>query len=66
VTRCCCTIVVRSGAVVVRSVIDQGVEIGADARVGGDGDGDITLVGGAVMLPKGSAVPPGGRHPESD
>jgi len=59
-------VVVRSGAVVVRSVIDQGVEIGADARVGGDGDADITLVGGAVMLPKGSVVPPGGRHPESD
>lgn len=56
-------VVVRSGAVVVRSIVDQGIEIGADSRVGGDGD--ITLVGGDEGLPKGTVVPPGGRYPTS-
>lgn len=57
-------VVVRSGAVVVRSIIDQRVEIGADARVGGDGD--IALVGAEKRLPKGTVVPPGGRYPEPE
>jgi len=54
--------VVRSGAVVERAIIDQGVEIGADARVGGDGD--IALVGGESTVPSRSVVAPGGRYPE--
>ena len=57
-------VVVRSGALVVRSIIDQDVEIGADARIGGDGD--IALVGGQSKLPKGTVVPPGGRYPEPE
>lgn len=57
-------VVVRSGALVVRSIIDQAVEIGADAQVGGDGD--ITLVGGEATLPKGTVVPAGGRYPDAD
>jgi glucose-1-phosphate adenylyltransferase len=57
-------VVVRSGAVVVRSIIDQQVDIGEDARIGGDGD--IALVGGEVTLPKGTVVPPGGRYPDPD
>lgn len=55
-------VVVRSGAVVVRSIIDQDVEIGTDARIGGDGD--ITLVGGESKLPSGTVVAAGGRYPE--
>ena len=57
-------VVVRSGAVVVRSIIDQAVEIGADAQVGGNGD--ITLVGGEANLPEGTVLPPGGRYPDPD
>ncbi len=57
-------VVVRAGALVVRSIIDEDVEIGADAQVGGDGD--ITLVGGEANLPKGTVVPPGGRYPDAD
>lgn len=56
-------VVVGSGAVVVRSVIDHGVEIGADARIGGDGD--IALVGGQARLPAGASVAAGGRYPET-
>nr|MBA3279680.1 glucose-1-phosphate adenylyltransferase [Geodermatophilaceae bacterium] len=52
------------GALVVRSIIDQDVEIGADARIGGDGD--IALVGGQSKLPKGTVVRPGGRYPEPE
>ncbi len=54
--------VVRSGATVVRSIVDQNVVIGADAKVGGAGD--ITLIGGAAELPKGEVVPAGDRFPE--
>ncbi len=38
------------------------VEIGADARIGGDGD--IALVGGQSKLPKGTVVPPGAATQE--
>lgn len=57
-------VIVRSGAVVERSIIDQGVEIGVDVRVGGDGE--IALVGGEAHLPKGTVIPPGGRYPEPE
>jgi len=56
--------VVRSGARVERAIIDQGVEIGPDARVGGDGD--IALVGGESKLAKGTVVAAGGRYPEPE
>jgi ADP-glucose pyrophosphorylase len=54
-------VVVRSGARVVRTVVDEDVEIGADATVG-EPDGEIALVGEDVE-PAGS-VAAGGRHPE--
>jgi glucose-1-phosphate adenylyltransferase len=56
-------VIVRSGAIVVRSVIDLGVEIGAEARIGGDGD--IALVGCEAQVTAGQTVPAGGRYPES-
>jgi glucose-1-phosphate adenylyltransferase len=37
-------VVVRKGATVVRAVLDEGVEAGADERLGEE-DGDVTLVG---------------------
>ena len=57
-------VVVRSGAVVRRAVIDDGVEVGRDAKVGGDGD--ITLVGCRERLDDGAVVQPGARVPEPD
>jgi glucose-1-phosphate adenylyltransferase len=57
--------VVRSGAEVVRAVLDDAVEVGAGATVGGPG-GDIALVGLRCGVGAGEAVPPGGRHPAVD
>lgn len=57
-------VVIRSGAVVRRSILDQDVEIGADSRIGGDGD--ITLVGGQAEVPSATVVPAGGRYPEPE
>lgn len=56
-------VVVRSGAVVTRAVLDDGVEVGRDARLGGDGD--VALVGLREHLHDGARVPAGGRVPES-
>jgi len=62
--------VIRTGAVVVRAIVDQEVEIGADSRIGGDaaseGDAEIALIGGQEHLPPGTVVPAGGRYPESE
>jgi len=55
--------VVRSGAIVIRAVIDTAVEIGADARIGA-ADGDIALVGKQCAVPAGTTVQAGGRYPE--
>jgi glucose-1-phosphate adenylyltransferase len=56
-------VVVRSGATVVRAVLDDHVEVCADAAVGGE-DGDIALVGCAATVRSGTSVPAGGRLPE--
>jgi glucose-1-phosphate adenylyltransferase len=55
--------VVRSGAEVVRAVIDDGVEVCADATVGEPG-GEIALVGRRSAVPRGTAIAAGGRFPE--
>jgi glucose-1-phosphate adenylyltransferase len=53
---------VRAGAVLHRAVIDDNVEIGRSARVGGDGE--VTLVGGATSVGDGMVIEPGSRFPE--
>jgi glucose-1-phosphate adenylyltransferase len=55
---------VRSGATVTRAVLDDRVEVGRDATVGGDGE--ITLVGRQARVDDGAQVPPGARLPEPD
>ena len=59
---------VRAGARVHRAVLDDGVDVGRDATVGGDGsaDNDIALVGRAARLAAGAVVPAGGRLPEPE
>ncbi len=59
---------VMAGAHVVRSVIDDGVVIGRNARVGGDGSGDndVALVGLRVRVPDGQVIAAGGRFPDED
>ena len=54
-------VVVRSGARVVRAIVDEDVEVGADATVG-EPDGELALVGEDVG--RGASVGAGGRHPE--
>jgi glucose-1-phosphate adenylyltransferase len=53
--------VVRAGARVARAVVDDRVEVGRDAEVGGAGD--ITLLGGATTIADGERVEPGERRP---
>jgi glucose-1-phosphate adenylyltransferase len=55
---------VRAGATVTRAVLDDRVDVGERAVVGGDGD--ITLVGGAADVAAGTEVPSGARLPEPD
>jgi glucose-1-phosphate adenylyltransferase len=55
---------VRAGARVERAVLDDRVDVGERAEVGGDGD--ITLVGRAARLDAGSVVAAGARWPEDD
>ena len=55
---------VRSGATVTRSVLDDGVDVGKGASVGGDGD--ITLVGRRARIADGTVLPAGARYPEDD
>jgi len=57
-------VVVRAGAVIQRTIIDQLVEIGADVQIGGEGD--IAMIGAESQVPKGTVVPPGGRYPEPE
>ena len=54
--------IVRAGASVERAILDDRVEIGRDARVGGAGD--ITLLGLATRIPNDEVVGPGSRIPE--
>jgi glucose-1-phosphate adenylyltransferase len=56
--------VVRAGAVVERTILDDGVEIGPDARVGGAGS--TTLVGRRARVGPGTRIPAGGRYPEEE
>jgi glucose-1-phosphate adenylyltransferase len=55
---------VRAGARVERAVLDDRVEVGERAVVGGDGD--ITLVGRAARLDAGAEVAAGARWPEPE
>ena len=55
---------VRAGARVERAVLDDRVDVGERAEVGGPGD--ITLVGRAARLDAGTAVAAGTRWPEDD
>ena len=57
--------VVRSGARVVRAVIDERVDVGRDARVGKAG-GDLVLVGRGEQVAKGAHLEPGARQPQQD
>jgi glucose-1-phosphate adenylyltransferase len=53
--------VIAAGARVVRAVLDRGVRVGPDARVGGAGDDGPALVGEQARVPGGATVGPGGR-----
>jgi glucose-1-phosphate adenylyltransferase len=54
--------VVAAGARVERAVLDRGVRVGPEARVGGaDDDGEPALVGEDARVPGGATVAPGGR-----
>ena len=55
---------VRSGATVTRSVLDDGVDVGAGASVGGDGD--ITLVGRRASVAADAELAAGARFPEPE
>jgi glucose-1-phosphate adenylyltransferase len=57
--------VVRAGATVVRAVLDDRVEVCADATVGED-EGDITLVGLRASVATGTSLPAGARYPSDD
>lgn len=52
---------VETGAQVVRSILDDGVSVGPDARVGGVDA--VTLVGLGAGVPAGEIVPAGSRFP---
>ena len=54
--------VVATGARVERAVLDRGVRVGREARVGGAGDdGEPALAGENTQVPPGATVAPGGR-----
>jgi glucose-1-phosphate adenylyltransferase len=55
---------VRAGATVTRAVLDDRVDVGERATVGGDGD--ITLVGREASVAAGTEVAPGARLPDPD
>ena len=57
--------VVRAGAVVERSILDDGVEIGRYAWVGEAG-GEIALVGLRTSVRAGARLPAGARHPAAE
>jgi glucose-1-phosphate adenylyltransferase len=55
--------VIAAGAHIERAVLDRGVRVGPDARVGGaDDDGELALVAEEARVPDGATVPPGGRY----
>jgi glucose-1-phosphate adenylyltransferase len=51
---------VSAGAAVARAIVDEGVSVGTDARVGEAG-GDLALVGRGARVEDGAEVPAGGR-----
>src|SRR5215218_3096401 len=55
---------VRAGARVVRAVLDDRVDVGEQAVVGGDGD--VTLVGRRARVEAGHEVAPGARLPDPE
>ena len=55
----------RAGAVVERAILDDRVEVGSDARVGGPG-GELTLVGLQAAVGEGETIAPGARFPEPE
>jgi carbonic anhydrase/acetyltransferase-like protein (isoleucine patch superfamily) len=55
---------VRSGAQVVRAVLDDDVEIGSGAAVGA-ADGAITLVGLRARVSGDAVIGPGARYPDA-
>jgi glucose-1-phosphate adenylyltransferase len=57
--------VVGAGAVVERTILDDRVEVGGDARVGEAG-GELTLVGLGAAVPAGATVAAGARFPEDE
>lgn len=56
---------VRAGATVERAILDDRVEVGREARVGG-ADGEIALVGLQATGEPGAELPAGARFPEVD
>lgn len=56
-------VVVHRGAVVRRAILDDQVEVGPDARVGGDGE--LALVGDFTVVPEGATVGPGDVYPDT-
>jgi len=55
---------VRAGARVVRAVLDDRVDVGEQAMVGGDDD--VTLVGRRARVEAGHEVAPGARLPDPE
>jgi glucose-1-phosphate adenylyltransferase len=55
---------VRSGATVTRAVLDDTVDVGPDAVVGGEGE--ITLVGRRARVDAGARLAAGARFPDPD
>ena len=58
--------VIKSGAVVNYTVMDGNTVVGNNCVIGGDKEnGEITLVGGGLVIPAGTAVAPGKMINES-
>lgn len=55
---------VRAGATVTRAVLDDRVDVGERAAVGGDGE--VTLVGRSAQVAAGSEIAAGARFPEPE
>ena len=57
--------VVRAGATVERAILDDRVEVGRDARVGGP-DGEVALLGLATRVRDRAELPAGARAPQTE
>jgi glucose-1-phosphate adenylyltransferase len=58
--------VVRRGARVQRAVLDTHVEVGEGARVGGDGDAALCVVGRRARVEAGAELAPGAEVDAAD